>query len=301
MAFDLYQTITDKVIKAMETAESWRKPWAVIGYGMPRNFKTGKEYRGSNIFLLWLESEIKKYDIPVWGSFKQWKEAGCFVKEGEKGTMVTFVKKMQKETENPDTGESETQQWRLLRYYYVFNISQVDGKGLAKIQAKYKTTSPNQGLQDHARHALADEITAKTGAEIKYGGNVACYIHSPIDAIRMPKIGQFKDSASFYATQFHELTHWSGAEHRLDREKGKMFGDKKYAFEELVAEFGAAFLCARVGISAEPRPDHAQYLKNWAAGLKADKYAIFRAASAAQKATDYIYPPQDTEDDDGSD
>jgi antirestriction protein ArdC len=114
------------------------------------------------------------------------------------------------------------------------------------------------------------------------------------DAIQMPPFEAFKDKESYYATALHELTHATGHPNRLDREFSKRFGDTAYAREELVAELGAAFLCAELGITPEIREDHAAYLGHWLNVLREDKRAIFSAAAHAQRAADYLYELQPT-------
>jgi antirestriction protein ArdC len=122
---------------------------------------------------------------------------------------------------------------------------------------------------------------------LQLGGNQAFY--SPAtDHIQMPPFGAFADNVSYYSTLAHEHTHWTAPTARCDRQLGKRFGDNAYAAEELIAELGAAFTCAHLGLSTEPREDHAQYLASWLRVLKADSKAIFTAASKAQHATDWM-------------
>ncbi len=147
------------------------------------------------------------------------------------------------------------------------------------------------------RISNADAFLTYTGANIRYGGNRAFYRRDE-DFIALPSSEAFIDTPTstaqenFYSTALHELTHWSGAPHRLDRTKGKQFGDKECAFEELVAELGAAMLCASLGIVNDPRPDHAHYINNWLHALASDPKYIFLAASQAQKAADYLHSLQ---------
>ena len=135
----------------------------------------------------------------------------------------------------------------------------------------------------------AEAFVAATGANIVHGGSRACYVPRT-DNIHMPPRDMFFGTATssaaeaYASTKLHELTHWTSAETRCNRQLGKRFGDDAYAMEELVAELGAAFLCADLGITDTPRADHAQYLDNWLRVLKADKKAIFTAASKASQA-----------------
>jgi antirestriction protein ArdC len=138
-----------------------------------------------------------------------------------------------------------------------------------------------------------DAFIAATGAVIRHGGGRACYIPAT-DEIRMPERAAFTGSAtssaeeSYYATLLHELTHWTGPVHRCGRDLSGRFGSDAYAMEELIAELGSAFLCGELGIAAVPRSDHAQYLAHWLAVLKADKRAIFTAASKASEAIGFL-------------
>jgi antirestriction protein ArdC len=122
---------------------------------------------------------------------------------------------------------------------------------------------------------------------VRHGGNRAYY--SPdADYIQMPPFGAFSQNVGYYSTLAHEHTHWTAKAERCDRQLGKRFGDNAYAAEELIAELGAAFVCAQLGLSTEPREDHAQYIQSWLRVLKADKRAIFTAASKAQQACDWL-------------
>jgi antirestriction protein ArdC len=137
------------------------------------------------------------------------------------------------------------------------------------------------------RIAHAEEFFNRIGADLRHGGNRAFYTFND-DYIQMPPFAAFNDNVSYYSILAHEHTHWTAKESRCDRQLGKRFGDHAYAAEELIAELGAAFTCAHLGLSAEPREDHAQYLASWLKVLKADSRAIFTAASKAQQATDWM-------------
>jgi antirestriction protein ArdC len=159
----------------------------------------------------------------------------------------------------------------------VFNASQVDG---------YKPKAEPEANQLE-RIEQADSFFRGLGSDVQHGGNRAYY--SPMsDHIQMPPFQAFDDNVSYYSTLAHEHTHWTAKAERCDRVLGKRFGDSAYSMEELVAELGAAFLCAHLGLSSEPREDHAQYIQSWLRVLKADKRAIFTAASKAQQAADWV-------------
>jgi antirestriction protein ArdC len=140
-------------------------------------------------------------------------------------------------------------------------------------------------LNDRIAHA--DAFFTAIGATVRHGGNQAYYAPAT-DHVQMPPFAAFRESVSYYSTLAHEHTHWTAPASRCDRQLGKRFGDNAYAAEELIAELGAAFTCAHLGLSTEPREDHAQYIQSWLRVLKADSRAIFTAASKAQHATDWL-------------
>jgi antirestriction protein ArdC len=171
------------------------------------------------------------------------------------------------------------------------NVDQIDGLPVQYVPqpAPQTVTIDVSGRIDHA-----DAFVTATGANIQHRGNRACYIPS-VDRIEMPPYAQFQDTPAstaaegYYATLLHELVHWTSQVHRCNRDLGKRFADHAYAREELVAEIGAAFLCADLNIALEPRPDHAAYIATWLTVLKSDKRAIFNAAALAQRAANYLH------------
>ena len=269
----VYQQVTDRIITELEKgAAPWIKPWTTHAGNEDQNIISKKPYSGINRLILGMSG----FSMPYWASFKQWQELGASVKKGEKGTMIVFYSPIQKDTVNPESGDTEKSIYHCLKSYYVFNIDQVEGIEIQKPAAPENTFNPIPALEDRL---------IKTGANIKHGSNSAFYRPSE-DSIHLPNKTDFKTESDYYATALHELTHWSGAKHRLDRTKGKRFADAAYAFEELVAELGAAFLCQDYKIAGDLR--HADYIGSWLKCLKADNKAIFNAAALAQKAADYI-------------
>jgi len=268
----VYQEVTDSIIKQLEQgAMPWIKPWKTDSTA-DKNVLSQKPYQGVNRLILGLSSMVQGFDIPVWASFKQWQSLGATVRKGEKGTKIVFYSPVKKE--NKATRDIES--YNLLKSYYVFNVSQVDG---VVIQAPSAEAKPFNAI------AEAEARIRKTGAVITHGGDSAFYAPS-VDKINVPHKSSFISESNYYATIFHELVHWTGAEHREKRVFGKRFGDNAYAFEELVAEMGAAFLCQDYRIQGELR--HAGYLQSWLKVLREDSKAIFKASALAQKAADYI-------------
>jgi len=270
----VYDSVTNNIIAKLEAGITpWIKPWkSGQAGGADRNIVSKKEYSGVNRLILGMSG----YSSPIWGSFKQWQEMGGNVRKGEKGTQVVFYSQITKSEIKPTDPNPENSTYALLKSYFVFNIDQIEGLEISKPEPVISTFNPVPALDDRI---------IKTGANIKHEGGRAFYKPST-DSITLPDRSTFLSESHYYATVLHELTHWSGAPHRLDRTKGKRFADTAYAFEELVAEMGAAFLCADYGIQGELQ--HADYIGNWLQCLKNDNKAIFNAAALAQKAADYI-------------
>lgn len=272
MKQDIYQTVTDRIIANLEKGcIPWIKPWDTHNT-LDKNIASGNEYNGINRLILGMSG----FQSNVWGSFKQWQALGANVRAGEKGTQVVFYSPVKKDVINPETGASEETFYNCLKTYYVFNAEQVEG-----IEIKPRETEDKPFLNN----AEVDAMVANTGAVVRHGGNSAYYRRTE-DFINMPVKSDFKDEANYYATLLHELTHWSGAPHRLDRTKGKRFADTAYAFEELIAEIGAAFLCEKYSVKGDIR--HEGYIASWLKALKDDNKMIFKAAAYAQKAADYV-------------
>lgn len=287
---DIYQTVTNTIIEAIEngqTADKFEMPWTGFS-SIPLNAETGKTYRGINIPVLWVTQMHKNYKSGYWGTYKQWQERGAQVKKGETGTQIVFWKSFDVEPQG-DHAEAETRMFA--RWSNVFNADQVEG---------FTIPDENTATGEAVIIESAEKFMTDTGAIIKKGGARA-YYHTTEDYIALPDLSLFHDTKTstateaYYSTAFHEMTHWSGAAHRLERTKGRKHGDSDYAYEELVAELGAAMLCATLGISSSTRPDHAQYIDGWLKALKSDKKFIFSAASQAQKAADYLTELQSRE------
>jgi len=220
-------------------------------------------------------SGIKGYSNPAWATYDQWANLGGNVRKGEKAAKIIFFSQA-KDKKAAAAGEDKTYQFA--RAYCVFNVEQVEGIDI--IPSDDIPVSDNQKIE-----ACESRIIA-TQAKYSIGGDTACYIPS-IDSIRMPALNTFQSAEHYYATFFHELTHWTSDKTRCDRDLSKgRFGNADYAFEELVAELGAAFLCQQHGIKGDLR--HAGYIESWLKCLKADSRAIFKASALAQQASDFL-------------
>jgi antirestriction protein ArdC len=291
---DIYQAVTDRIVAMLERgAGTWRMPWhtrtdAASPLALPVNV-TGRAYRGCNAPLLWATAEAFGYGSPIWATYRQWHERGAQVRKGERATLVIFWKAYTATKAEPDgndsgdDGDAATERRLIARGYSVFNAAQVDGYDPATVTRKPALAD----LPETQRIVNAERFFAATGAVVNHGGNRAFY--SPgRDTIQLPEFGQFRDAIGYYSVRGHEAVHWTGHERRCNREFGKRFGDKAYAFEELVAELGTAYLAATLGLTNEPRPDHAAYLQSWLECLRNDRRAIFTAASKAQVAVDFL-------------
>jgi antirestriction protein ArdC len=280
-----YQTVTDRIVAMLEAGtRPWVQDWTATGGGRPLRWD-GKPYRGANVINLWAAAMARGLSGQSWMTYKKAQELGGQVKKGAKSELAFYVGAVTKTEEN-SAGEETERTIPFMKTYLVFNTDEV-----ADLPAQYYGKAPVLTLDPAARIASADAFIAHTGAVIHHGGGRAFYRPST-DEVYMPPFETFRTAAGYYSTTFHELTHWSGAEKRLDRVKGKIFADPAYAFEELVAELGAAFLSADLGISAEPREDHASYIASWIRALKDDNKAIFRAASLAEKAAGFMHSLQ---------
>lgn len=279
---DIYATVTDSIIAMLEAGvRPWSPQWSSEGCGVPAipTRSNGEAYRGINTMLLWGAAEMKGYRAQTWMTFNQAKALGGCVRKGEKATAIVYWGRFDPKGDDGDDGEEKGVLFA--KGYSVFNVEQIDG-----LDAKFfENVAP---LPEGERIAKADQWAVAIGADIRHGGAKALF--SPAgDYVQMPPSGAFTDIEAYYATLAHELTHWTGHKARLAREFGKRFGSQAYAFEELVAEMGAAYAMARLGIGAEPREDHASYLASWLKVLKSDKRAIFTAASKAQAACDLLF------------
>ena len=289
---DVYQKITDQIIQAIENgAADYEMPWnRRHGNGLlPLNAETGKPYRGVNIIALWATQQDKGYQSNEWATFKQWQEKGAQVRKGEKATHIVFWsfidKDAQAAADNGEAATDEDNRRMFARSYAVFNADQVDGYTPATIIPEVTTSNSMERIPE------VDHFFDNLGADLRHGGSQAYYSPSN-DYIQMPLFEDFKTVEGYYSVLAHESTHWTGANKRLARDLKGRFGDNSYAMEELIAELGAAFTMANIGLSNEPRTDHASYIQSWLKVLKDDKKAIFTASSKAQAAADFLLEQQ---------
>ena len=294
MKTDAFQVVTDRIIGLLETGVvPWQKPWRG-GAMMPKNLVSKKDYRGVNVFLL----EAMSYQSPFWLTFNQAKELGGSVRKGEHACPVVFWKWLEVPATGEPTGKKTVP---FLRYYSVFNVSQCDGIPQDRIPVL------NGGERQHCPIADAERIVSNMPKkpEIRLGGGRACY--SPaFDRVDMPKPETFRSGQDYYSVLFHELTHSTGHQSRLNRKgvggadgEWSAFGSNPYAREELVAEMGAAFLSGQAGIVERTIENSAAYVQSWLQRLRDDNRLVVQAAAQAQKAADFILGRQAPETESG--
>ncbi len=304
----VYQIVTDRIIASLKDGViPWEKPWKAptfAGGSVPRNFVTGKPYRGVNVFLLWGTS----FSSPFWLTFKQALELGGNVRKGEKGSQIVFYKQLRsrkvKAEEAPTPKDSSKEHDRapfILTYYTVFNVEQCEGLTIPTVEPTPALPVNTDETCEAIVRGWAGRPTIRT-EEVNEG---RAYYRQATDSVHLPARFRFIDTAHYYATLFHELVHSTGHESRLARIFGSRFGDEMYSKEELVAETGAAFLCAIVGIATKHTEQNtAAYIQNWISKLEQDNRLIVQAAASAQRAVDLItghsFEGQNTEEGEGS-
>ncbi len=286
---DIHTRVTDRILADLEQGvRPWFKPWSAgntegrITRPLRHN---GLPYSGINILLLWSEAMAQGFTRPTWMTFRQASALGAHVRKGEHGAMVVYANTIQRSEEGTD-GEDIERRVPFLKAYTVFNVEQIEGLPEPYLAPASDPVAPLE------RIARADAFITAAGVTVRHGGNDAYYSMAS-DHVQMPPLQAFTDPESYYATLAHESIHWTRHPSRLDRSFGrKTWGDEGYAREELVAELGSAFLCADLGITPEPRPDHAAYLASWLKVLKDDKRCIVSAAAHASRAADFLHALQ---------
>jgi antirestriction protein ArdC len=282
---DVYQIVTDRIIAHLEAGVvPWQKPWNASTTG-PRNLVSKKPYRGINLFLL----ACSGFSSPYFVTYKQAGELGGNVKAGEKGLPVVFWKWLDKkagEGEGEEIEGTAPGKIPLLRYYTVFNIEQTEGIDPAKIPVIEEIDNDVDPIEEAERI-----IAAMPNRPVMKWEGAQAYYRPSSDVVVLPEMKTFYNSSKYYTTAFHELTHSTGHACRLGRhekDKNLSFGSQDYSKEELVAEMGAAFLCAEAGIIQDTIENSAAYIQSWLKKLKDDRRMVVFAAAAAQKSAEFI-------------
>lgn len=279
----LYSEVTAQMVAELGQGRfPWVQPWdqARCGCGIPRNAATGRAYSGINVLLLWSAAVAGGYRTQQWLTFRQALALGAHVRKGEKGIAVFYADRFtpRREAQRARHEDREARQIAFLKRFIVFNADQCGG--LAEAAAVH-----DGAADDRDRIGGADALIAATGADVRIGGGQAFYAPQA-DFVQVPPRAAFHDRINWYRTALHELGHWTGHPSRLGREQSGAFGSDLYAREELVAEICSAFVCA--ALSIRPTVRHADYVGAWLEVLRADERAIFRAASQAARAAEWL-------------
>jgi len=280
----LNEIVKSFVEKLEDGCAPWVRPFALTkgGGDFPINRRTHKPYRGINVLILWLTANVCGFSSRYWLTFKQASALGGRVKKGQKGTQIMFWSELEKgqRVESTEDESSLDKSW-VLRFYTVFNLDQIEN--ISDPDSIDDVSLPGEDLCENPR---VMEFVGKTGAELREG-NVPCYIPSQ-DRIEMPSIKTFISDKGYHASLLHELSHWTGHKDRLNRiVHGNRFGDNAYAFEELTAEIGSAFLCSYLGVPLE-NAQHPEYLSHWAKVIGEKPSILWKAASQSQILFDYL-------------
>lgn len=296
--FDLYQTITDKIIAALEAGTvPWLKPWNHPGcrLAFPKNAVSNRYYNGINVLLLWLSAAEHNYQQCKWITVKAANELGGRIRKGEKATLIVNYKPVEREKHDEagnvvydNDGNPEIERFAYIKTHHLFNIEQCDN--LPEDLYDHVENTQDNGVQ-YREFAEIRQIIEGINLKVEIKPSDKAFYRPKADLVVIPEMKQFSSEADYYSTLLHEMTHATGHQSRLNREgitSGKAkFGNKVYAFEELVAEMGGAFLCAHLGFDTVPQ--NASYLASWIEMLKADKRIIFRATGKAREACDYMF------------
>jgi antirestriction protein ArdC len=290
---EIYQKVTNTVIELLESVKEsdYSAFWNNIAFDRPKNIFKNTNYTGINFLYLLATAQVKKYTTNNWLTFFEIQQLKAKIKKGSKATEVIFYKSVFYDKNNQlikadsydqiENKEGVTKR-RVLKYYFVFNVADVEGLPTAYYEnPKFAETVLTQWEKD----SKAEEIILNTGANIEYlAQNRACY-NPATDKITLPIREQFIGAEPFYSTAFHELIHWTKKSERCDRKQSE--NEQEYAFEELVAELGATFICSNLNFERH-RMDNVIYIKSWLRALKNDTSFIFKASAQANKAADYI-------------
>lgn len=281
---NLYQQITDRIIAELEAGRvPWVQPWgtAHAAVGMPHNAVSNRQYSGINILTLWNAVVERGFRTHAFLTFRQAIALGGSVRHGERGIGVIYTRRLvpREERRRADVeGREPSGGIPFLKWFTVFSVDQCDG-------LPAHIAEPPPPIPEGLILPQVEELITATGVDFRVGGPSAYYSPSH-DYVQVPRPDAFHDPINWHRTACHELTHWSGGRTRLDRDQTGFFGSTSYGKEELVAEMGAAFVCAALGIT--PTVRHADYIGSWLEIIREDSRAILRAASAASKAADYL-------------
>jgi antirestriction protein ArdC len=296
-----FSELTEKILKFLKKGVApWRRPWEDGKPGtkypqssmdLPRNAKSGKQYQGLNITILWMTAMERNFQYPHWASLKQWEQMGATILPGHLGrsTAVLFsirIKAQDRKDLKPDDPRHDK---FVYVWHEVYNLAQVTGCNHLRQQSK-----PQVKKEEEINFQPAEKLLLKKKVNVQHGGDRAFYSVSG-DYIQIPVKSKFRSRSGYYTTKMHELVHWTGhpdRKNRIDLNNGQHFTktSREYAFEELIAELGSCFLLARLNLpeQLDEMPNHASYLDYWSSILQEDDRAIWRAAAKAGAAVTFL-------------
>lgn len=273
---NVHANITGSILAQLKQGVApWRQTWQNgTEFDLPHNAISGRNYSGSNLFILWLMQNMHGYKSSAWLTYKQAKEAGGSVRKGERSTVVIYMSHVP--AKNVGKADEKPGYW-VMRTYLVFNVDQCEN-------LKIKPREKRKPIASDVRNEDCDNLIGSLNLILATGSPKYA---RKTDVIYMPEFSMFSSASEYYATFFHEIIHWTGAPDRLNRTKGKRFGDAEYSYEELVAELGAAILCAEMGVVLNIE-NTAAYIGSWIKFLSDHETAFVNAAADASKAVEYI-------------
>lgn len=301
---DVRQSVTDRIIAMLEKGGNvFRERWTrAASRGMPRNGKTGAPYHGANVLLLWDAAIEQGYTSNVWLTYRQAASLGAQVRKGERAVLCAHFERKAGKASPGDRGgagdatgtsdgeekvggesDGDERSFLLCKPFWVFNVAQIDGLPAGLVDEAFTPLD----WADRSPIEGAMRFIGGCHADIRHGYERAAYAPHA-DRILMPDVDRFTSPEAYCATALHELVHWTGHPDRLGRAFGQRFGDDAYAFEELVAELGSAFVLGHIGLVDATIEGHAAYLEAWLQVLRRDRTAIFTAARLAGEAFEYI-------------
>lgn len=279
-----YEKFAEAIVTATLASDAaWTKPWKVgQAFGLPRNAKTGKDYRGCNVLMLL----SRNFASREWLTYKQAAEMGGHVRKGQKGTPIFFFSLVEKKKEDQDQDEKD--EIPVLKCFTVFNVEQIDGLDKTKLAGAEKVETAATPSEDAEAKIFADcekMMNLSTWSE----DSTSAYYNPVSDEIHLPRRRDFVSLSEFWGTALHELAHWTGHASRLNRAKGmaSRMGTDGYAREELVAESASWLLAATLGTPHEPK-NSAAYLSSWVKKFADKPRELYSAIAQAQKAVDFL-------------
>ena len=281
---DIAAEITALILTKLEQGVMpWVRPWNRTGGGGRPLRHCGTAYTGINTLFLWAMGDAMGYSSRYWMTYRQAEALGGQVRKGETSSLSVYYSQISKTEQDRVSGEEQTRSIRFLKAYNVFNADQIDG-----LPAHYyPVLTPPEERPESVHRAAIEAFFETLPIDIRHGGNAAFF--SPAgDYIQMPPREAFHSDDHYASTLGHETIHWSGGETRLERTFGKRFGDKAYAFEELVASIGQCLICADLGLPGDLHDNHASYISHWLDILRGDSAAIIHAAAKAEQAFGYL-------------